>query len=122
MVSENNGKEIELNNFELQYFSSSRSLRRRLQDFENQQVVVEFCCDGFMKKAMGCLKDVGCDYIELTSPVQGPVRIDVFCCRQGSSAPFMTEYASVVLIPMDRICAVEISPPCPPCPEEADEE
>lgn len=101
--------------FEIQFFQPCESFRRKLSDvYEGNVVTVEFCCCNFLKKATGCLTFVGNDAIELVGANQGPVEINIF----GPTGTLEPEFAFRVLIPLERVCGVELlsTPPCPPCP------
>lgn len=100
--------------FSFQTLRGNLCLKRRLAEkFQDQIVVVEFCCGKFLKKAMGILTLIGGDFLELAGTARDLVIIDIF----GEDSIIETEKALKVVIPLDRVCSVElICPPCPPCP------
>ncbi|MFW5971929.1 MAG: hypothetical protein ACOCRL_00420 [Bacillota bacterium] len=110
-MSEEKNQELEVN---LQMFRPHESFQRRLdENFQDQLVVVEFCCGQFLKKAMGVLTLIGKDFIELTAFSNDIVTIDIY----GPKGIVETEEAASIIIPIERVAGVElICPPCPPCP------
>ncbi len=95
------------NNMEvnLQMFRPYESFRHVLdKEYSKEIVIVEFCCGKFMKKALGCLKVIGSDFLELTG-TRGTITIDIY----GPRGVIDTEkQARKVIIPIERVCAVEL--------------
>ena len=115
MDLEEENTELEKNKVELQAFNPCPSFRQRLRDkYEGKIVTVEFKCDGFIKKATGCLNRVGCDFLELKGRYQRKVIIEIF---RSFCKDTITEKAFRINIPMDNVCAVELKTPCKPCVE-----
>ncbi len=112
-ANEKENMELEKHEIELQAFSPCPSFRQRLKDeFEDEIVTVEFKCDGFMKKATGCLNLVGCDFLELTGRYGKQVSIEIF---RSFCKDTISERAYRMDIPLENICAVELKSPCKPC-------
>ena len=110
-MSEENKQELEVS---LQMFRPHESFQRRLDEaFQEQIVVVEFCCGKFLKKAIGVLKIIGKDFLELEAIRGDVVAVDIY----GPNGVIDTEEAASIIIPIDKVAAVElVCPPCPPCP------
>src|SRR6056297_3158407 len=107
--------DFEKNKIELQAFNPSPSFRQRLREkYEKKIVTVEFKCDGFLKKATGCLNIVGCDFLELTGRYGKKVSIEIF---RSFCKDTIMEKAFRVNIPIDNVCSVELKTPCKPCVE-----
>ncbi len=116
MALEEEKKEQELKNneIELQAFKPMMSFRNRLeQRYEEKIVTVEFKCNGFMKKATGCLHKIGSDFVELYEFKGKKVKIEIY----GSGNGVFTEYAEKIIIPLENVCAVELKSPPDHCPE-----
>jgi len=98
---------------DLQMFRPYESFRHVLdKEYCNEIVIVEFCCGEFIKKALGCLKAVGTDFLEL-SGTRGTITIDIY----GPRGIIDTEkQARKLLIPLERVCGVELLSRkcCPP--------
>ena len=83
-------------------------------------IAVEFSCGDCSKKAFNAkVKDICAGLLILTLFDAGGIVIKVFC----GGCLVETETAQVVVIPLERVCAVEVGarevdgcPPCPPCP------
>ncbi len=100
---------------DLQVFRPTNNFKCRLDEvYQDQIVIVEFCCCGFLKKAIGCLALIGADFIELVGVRGGIVPIDIFF---PNGAKETEDQGFRVIIPIEKICAVELisKPPCPPC-------
>jgi hypothetical protein len=90
---------------DLQMFRPYESFRNVLdKEYSGEIVIVEFCCGKFMKKALGCLKVVGADFLELTG-TRSTITIDIY----GPKGVIDTEkQARKLIIPIDRVCGVEL--------------
>lgn len=110
-MTEENNQELEVN---LQMFRPHECFQRRLgEEFQDQIVVVEFCCGQFLKKAIGVLTLIGKDFVELVAIRGDVIAVDIY----GPSGIIDTEEAASIIIPLDRVAGVElVCPPCPPCP------
>lgn len=83
--------------------------RRRLGRFQDQLVTVEFCCCTILKKATGCLRLIGRDFIELTGNPLVEIELISWCGELEDC----TQYADRIIILLETVCAIEII--CSPC-------
>jgi hypothetical protein len=103
--------------FQFQTFWSTDSFTKKLQkDFDDRCVIVEFECDGFIKKACGRLVCIGHDFLEL-SRAQITIFSSGTCDPDSGCACAETECVQKILIKFEKVCAVELLPeqgcPCP---------
>lgn len=113
-------EENKLSDIDLQAFRPYESFRHRLErKYEGKIVIVEFCCGKFMKKALGCLNEVGADFLELIGTRGHKITIDIY----GEEGIIDTENQAFKLaIPIDRVCGVELLSCPPPCPPHSESE
>ncbi|MFW6035304.1 MAG: hypothetical protein ACOCRZ_03520 [Halothermotrichaceae bacterium] len=102
-------------NLDLQMFRKCDTFQRKLKEtYLEELVTVEFCCCGFLKKVTGCFVDLGTDFMELIATPNSTdgMTIDIYPPGNGSVP---SETAFRIVIPLDRVCAVE-SPDADLCP------
>jgi hypothetical protein len=107
-------KETQNTEFDLQSFRGSSNLRRLLDnEYKDKPVIIQFECGDFIKKAIGCLNIVSCDFVELTGFKGCKIPIEIICpeCETIEEAD-----AFRLAIPFDRICSIGLLSPSGPCP------